>query len=155
MNSILLSLCSSLCAGLLLLSCSSNGDSPEAGDRKGEGAEPPFATSLLLQKKPESVSQVDIEIMESAPLQFALNFGLQAPTPGYSPKLGTLETKGNTLRLRLDLVPPDGPSLTVLDQVQVRIPLGSLRAGSWFLEVPVYKGNKRTTTLHFTLEAKQ
>ncbi len=144
-----------LFAGLVLLSCSSNGD-PKATNsaKEASGKKPPFATTLLLKIKPESIKKAEIEVMESSPQQFALNFDLQTPMPGYSAKVGKLEKQGRTLRARVDLLPPEGPSLTVLDQASVRIPFGELRQGPWTLELKVFQDQKLTSTLSFHMEAK-
>jgi hypothetical protein len=163
MNPVFFSITSALLTSLLLLSCSSNGESKGEG-RKAEKASNhseksketlPFAGSLILKQKPNTLSEIDLEVMESSPLQFALNFSLQAPTPGYEAKVGKLEAKDKALRVRVDLEAPGSPSLTVLDQVQVRIPLGELRVGSWTLQVRVFQDNKLLSTLPFVLEAKK
>lgn len=164
MNQILLSMTSALLSGILLLSCSSNGEPNGGAGDQAEKAESrasknqkdrPFATNLIVKEKPKTLSKIDVEVMESSPQQFALNFALQTPTPGYEAKVGKLETKAGALLARIDLLPPDGPSLTVLDQAQVRIPLGELRAGSWILKVQVFQDKKPLSTLDFALEAKE
>ncbi|GEM_PF-3735235 len=162
MNPTLLPMTTALLSAFLLLACSSNGEGhgPSGKSSKAESRpskkqeEPPFATMLVVKKKPDSLPKIDVEVMESFPQQFALTFSLQTPSPGYEAKVGQPKAKGKALQVRVDLTPPDGPSLTVLDKAKVRIPLGELHTGAWTLQVQVFEDNKLHSTLNFALEAR-
>ncbi|GEM_PF-4425332 len=84
----------------------------------------------------------EVEVMESMPIQFALRLRRSMPSAGWKLEPAPVVMKAlpasgrpGRLELRIRVVPPEGPSAMVLEDLDCRVPLGSLRSGTWELRI--------------------
>jgi hypothetical protein len=109
----------------------------------------------------------EVEAAKSKPVQFAVTFTKQMPMPGYvvtveevkvlPPESGKdAEPKAAprdwVIRVKIHEKPPEGPGLTVLDPMRIRIALGALKAGAYRLQLMVRSGDEKDHTVAQNVE---
>ena len=96
----------------------------------------------------------DVEIMESFPVQFAVTFTKEVPTPGHKVEVeGISEPDAkNVIVAKLRQISPKAPSLTVMDSKKVRCALGSLKVGEYTLEIRLREDDAKEHALVQTVK---
>lgn len=105
----------------------------------GKTVDEQMATELVVGKAaPEHpCHDFEIEVMESAPVRFALNLQRDMPQPGYKVEIGeiALQDDKKTIVAKTTTTVPEGAGLTVVDVQKFRFPLGSLPRGKYVFEL--------------------
>lgn len=116
----------------------SNGEA-EKGEAPKDAAPKDWASMLEHKSAPDGFPchTVSNEVMESAPVQFALRMVRDMPSPGYTIDVDsvTLQDDKKTIVAKLTTIAPSGAGLTVLEPRDLRFDLGSLAKGSYVFEI--------------------
>ena len=94
------------------------------------------ASSLRLPNAEES-PRVEIRTLRSEPPKFVFEIVREMPTPGWRFEIDTVDFDEANRRIvaKVTEVRPDGMAAQVITDTRLRIPLGSIARGRWFLEV--------------------
>jgi len=95
-----------------------------------------------LATAPDFFRVAGVDVKESQPPQFDVRLVADMPTPGW--KLAVDEVAGpdaaGRIRVKITGEGPDGRVIQVITPETVRVPLGSLAAGRYLLDVAYRKG---------------
>lgn len=101
------------------------------------------AKGLLVKEAP--FGDPEIVVLKSMPPQFEVVFEREMPTPGWKFDIDEISTDPQTSRIvvRVTEVRPGGIAAQVMTPTKLKVALGTLPRGQYFLELQVRRGSGR------------
>jgi hypothetical protein len=100
------------------------------------------ATATHVDFEPSLFEPVEIRILESAPPRFVLVLAREMPTAGFRFEVDSVEVRPAERRIVASVteVPPEGVAAQMISRTELRLDLGSLGPGRYFVEISSRRG---------------